>query len=76
MYNIYIDAGVDFNVKGYFEIMYCFIFKKSSTPRSLLQATGRVRHLVDNNILACLYASVLGVGRKILPTLVEEEDFI
>jgi len=76
IYTPTIDAGVDFNVKNYFDTMYCFICKKSSTPRGFLQATGRVRHLKNNNIRACLYATVFGTGRKILPTLIEEEDFI
>ena len=76
IYTPTIDAGVDFHVKGYFHTMYCFICKKSSTPRGLLQATGRVRHLINNNIRACLYASVISVGRKVLPSLIEEEDFI
>lgn len=76
IYTPTIDAGVDFNVKGYFDTMYCFVCKKSSTPRGLLQATGRIRHLINNNIRTCLCASVFGVGHKILPTLIEEEDFI
>ena len=76
IYTPTIDAGVDFNVKGYFDTMYCFVCKKSSTPRGFLQATGRIRHLKNNNIRACLHSTVLGFGRKILPTLIEEEDFI
>lgn len=76
IYTPTIDAGIDFNVKDYFDVMYCFACKLSSTPRSLLQATGRVRHLKDNNIRTHIHPSMFTKGKKILSTLVEEEDFI
>lgn len=76
IYTPTIDAGIDFNVKDYFDVMYCFACKLSSTPRSLLQATGRIRHLKDNNIRTHIHPSMFTKGKKILSTLVEEEDFI
>ena len=50
IYTSVIEAGIDFNVPEYFDTMYCFISLGSTTPRSFMQMTGRIRSLKDNTI--------------------------
>ena len=44
IYTPTIDAGVDFNIRDYFDRMYCFLSSGSTqvTPRGFLQMTGRI----------------------------------
>ena len=52
------ESGVNVDIKGpdgqslkYFQKLFCIIGPNSTTPRSFLQMTARIRHLSDQNIL-------------------------
>ena len=71
-----VDAGIDFNVQGYFDNMYCFICKGCNSPRSFLQMTGRIRHL-NNNVIKVAYPKNMNVVNDFhIPSLLEMEEFL
>lgn len=76
LYTPTIESGVDFNVKNYFNRMYCFLSNNSCSPRSFLQMVGRIRDLGDNDIRCYFDKSMLFTDKDIyIPTINEFEEF-
>lgn len=75
LYTPTIEAGVDFNVKNYFNRMYCFLNNKSCSPRAFMQMVGRIRDLGDNNIRCHYDKGMLFTDKDIyIPTIDEFEE--
>lgn len=76
IYTGVVDAGVDFNIPGFFDNMYCFLSKGCNTPRSFLQMTGRIRHL-KNNLIRVVYPKNMNVVNDFyIPSLLEMEEYL
>ena len=77
MYSPTIEAGVDFNVKGHFSRMYCFLSDGSCCPRACIQMIGRIRDLFDNQIRCHCDNVMLFKGRNVyIPSIDEFEEQI
>lgn len=76
MYSPSVEAGVDFNVKSYFNRIYCFLNNGSCSPRSLLQMIGRIRYPTDDNIRCCYDKTIYTNKNKYIPTLDEIENIM
>jgi len=50
IYSPSIEAGVNIDIKGIFNKLYCVVCGGSTSPRAFLQMTARIRHLNDNSI--------------------------
>ena len=50
IYSPSIEAGVNIDIVDMFNNLYCIVCGGSTSPRSFLQMTARIRHLNNNNI--------------------------
>ena len=50
IYSPSVEAGVNIDIKGLFNNLYCIVCGGSTSPHSFLQMTARIRHLNNNNI--------------------------
>ena len=72
-----IESGVDFNVQDYFYRMYCFLNVRSATPRCFLQMTGRIRHLINNDVRVHYDKNMKFIcNDTYVPTVTEIENII